>query len=246
MEKKLFEEIPELPLGALVQKNCPWSDFLPGTISFCEERLCALVVEPANTWSNIGYLIVGIIIALHARKKYGSFLHFFSITPIYLFFGSSLFHATGTFWGEVLDVSAMFLLSLAMLTINLKRYYKFDLKRTYLLFISGFALSVILLLLIKPIGIPLFALQILTALGLELLLFKKSSAQAPSYKHFRWALGFFAIAFFFWILDITKIVCVPTNHYFTGHSAWHLLNAFTIYYLYRFYDPLLSESPTRE
>lgn len=218
--------------------SCPWSSYLPGTISFCEERLCAWVVEPANTWSNIGYLIVGLLIARHAHKQSNSYFHFFSITSVYLFFGSSLFHATGTFWGEFLDVSAMFLLSLAMLSINIKRWKNLSLQTTYKIFGVGFVTSVGLLLWIKPIGIPLFAAQIISALVLEYYLYR-SGSKAGNYRRFWQALGFFALAFFCWILDISRIACIPHNHYFTGHSAWHLLNAFTIYYLYLFYDPLL-------
>lgn len=223
-------------------QNCPWSQFLPGTVSFCEERLCALIVEPANTWSNIGYLIVGIIIALHSKKHSKSSFHFFSVTSVYLFIGSSLFHATGTFWGEVLDLSAMFMLSLAMLTINLKRWFHLKLRLTYAVFLLSFVASVILLLIFKPIGILLFSAQVIVALSLELLLWKRQIMPQAKYKTLLKAFTFFGIAFFFWILDISKIMCIPTNHYFTGHSAWHLLNAATIYYLYLFYEPLIKDS----
>lgn len=230
-----------MPVLNPLSPECPWSQFLPGTVQFCEERLCAWVAEPANTWSNIGYLIAGLMVASSAKRKTGSPIHFFSLAAIYLFIGSSLFHATGTFWGEVLDVSAMFLLSLAALSINLKRFFEWQMRTAYLAFLLSFAASVVLLLIIKPIGIPLFALQVNLALILEIRLWMRDRSRNNDFRNLRIGLGFFALAFFFWSLDISGIVCLPTNHIFTGHSAWHLLNSITIYYLYMHYDVYLQK-----
>ncbi len=38
---------------------CPYADWAPGSVAFCEERLCAWIVEPSNTASSLAYLIVG-------------------------------------------------------------------------------------------------------------------------------------------------------------------------------------------
>ena len=40
---------------------CPWSDYAPATIAFCERRLCAWIVEPSNAWSNVAYVLVGLL-----------------------------------------------------------------------------------------------------------------------------------------------------------------------------------------
>ena len=35
--------------------GCPWSGFTPPNVDWCEEELCAWVVNPADTWSNLAY-----------------------------------------------------------------------------------------------------------------------------------------------------------------------------------------------
>jgi hypothetical protein len=41
-------------------ETCPWSSLDPGTVHFCEERLCAWVVEPSNAWSSMAYVVIGV------------------------------------------------------------------------------------------------------------------------------------------------------------------------------------------
>ena len=36
-----------------------------------------------------------------------------------------------------------------------------------------------------------------------------------------WLGATFAVALGVWTLDLTGVVCRPSNHVFTGHSAWH-------------------------
>lgn len=36
---------------------CPWEQYEKDPFPFCEEHLCQLVGQPANTWSNIGYFV---------------------------------------------------------------------------------------------------------------------------------------------------------------------------------------------
>lgn len=210
--------------------SCPWSGFEQRTVSFCEAPLCGYIVEPANSWSNIGYLIVAFLI-LRREKK----LNFFAITSAYLFFGSTAFHSTGTFFGEVLDLSAMFLISGTLLTLNAQRVFGFDTKKSQLFFWSLFLVSIALLMVFKPLGIAIFSVQSALYVLSEIKL-SKHKPENFSYSLFKTGIAIFAAAFTFWVLDITKILCDPHNHIFTGHSAWHLLTAGAIYYFYRFYS----------
>lgn len=208
--------------------SCPWHQFEQRTVSFCEAPLCGYIVEPANSWSNIGYLIVAILIFRREKK-----LNFFAVTSAYLAFGSTAFHATGTFFGEVLDLSAMFLISGTLLTLNAQKLLGFDNKKSQIFFWSLFAFSIALLLTFKPLGIAIFSVQSAIYVLSEIKLASKRPENF-SYKYFKIALSAFAAAFFFWVLDITKILCDPHNHIFTGHSAWHLLSAVAIYNFYKF------------
>ena len=224
--------------------NCPWSHLEPGSISFCEERMCAWIVEPSNTWSNLAYLLVGLYIIYIRNQQEKKPISYFAIVSIYLFFGSSAFHATGTFIGEVLDLSAMMLLSLAMLSINLRRHLNWSEKKSYQFFALCFFLSIAALFIRKDSGIPIFTIQLMAACYLEFTIYKRLKLPQSDYRAFITALILFGIAFFFWVLDITKILCNPSNHILTGHAVWHIVNGITIYYLYKHYEKFLDSKNT--
>lgn len=111
--------------------DCPWSAYVPqiDTYPVCEERLCAWIVEPANTWTNIGYLIVAILI-WHAKGFPLEPQRLFFRGTLFLFIASTVFHATGTHLGKLADVSAMFVLSAGFLSLALKRTLGFSNQRT--------------------------------------------------------------------------------------------------------------------
>ncbi len=39
-----------------------------------------------------------------------------------------------------------------------------------------------------------------------------------------------------WCLDSSGVVCNPQNHIFNGHAAWHLLDALSFWFLFRYYE----------
>lgn len=39
---------------------CPWDQFESTTIHFCEERVCAYVVQPANSYSCFAFVFAGL------------------------------------------------------------------------------------------------------------------------------------------------------------------------------------------
>ena len=81
---------------------CPWDNWDPGTVQFCEERLCAWIAEPSNAWSSLAYVIIGLI-TLWAWRKGPSIGIAVSVANIMIGIGSFFFHASGMFAGEVVD-----------------------------------------------------------------------------------------------------------------------------------------------
>lgn len=142
--------------------SCPWSGLEPATISFCEERLCAWVVEPANTWSNLAYIFVGIYLLWRQRHDLKSSLTAFGVTSVLVGIGSDL-HGTGTRLGEILDVSAMFLISGLFVAFAAKRLWSLSDKRTISLYVVLCALSIVWLIVSRSSGIWLFAAEITVA-----------------------------------------------------------------------------------
>jgi hypothetical protein len=220
---------------------CPWSDWSPATIAFCEERLCSFVVEPANTWSNIGYLLIGIyLLRISSRQNR---LWTIGITSCLVGIGSSLFHCTATFAGEFIDVSAMYFISAQMIVFNLYRWRRLTLATAWTVYLFLVIGSSAALLTWRPMGIAIFVGHIVALGVLELSLIYFEKGQGYQRKDLRRIIFFFAIAFFAWVLDRRKILCDPHNHFFNGHAAWHLLNSFCLYYFWAYHRQFIGATP---
>lgn len=224
---------------------CPWDGYEPATSHFCEEELCAWIEQPANTWSNLAYVLVGVllvVLALRARRKSLALIGAIEIT---VGVGSFLFHASSTRLFEVVDVGAMYLFSLYALLFNAKRLVEATgrtVSRSTLaaLYVAAASVSVATVALLEAwVGVVLFSLQAVVAGLIELRLFRRHP-DGVSRRPLIWLLVLFAIAWGAWWLDITGVVCDPSRHSVTGHAVWHLTNAWCFYFLYRFYAQLPS------
>lgn len=73
-----------------------------------EGRAIKVPIEPVDTWTNIAYLIIALLpYAQRVQVSYTSIT--FSIITLTLGLGSGLFHAGGTAWGRIADMSGIFL-----------------------------------------------------------------------------------------------------------------------------------------
>jgi hypothetical protein len=224
-------------------ENCPWQGFQPATIKFCEEELCSWITQPANTWSNIGFVIAGIIIYRQAKTLNQSGLKLIAISSVLVGFGSGMFHASSTFLFELFDLLGMFMISGILLCFNLQRLTGISNRLNTAIYIVLNAASVGLMLIWNESGIATFAIQIAIALTFEILLHIRRDE--VNYRHFIHMTLAFAFSFGFWGLDISKTWCDPKNHIITGHAVWHILNAFAIYFIFKFYTQFSSTKKGR-
>lgn len=208
--------------------TCPWSDWAPGTVSFCEARLCAVVREPANAWSAVAYGLG----ALWMLRRPGQPLPAI-LAQVLIGLGSFFFHASGTFAGELVDQTGMYLLSCLLLAYALGERLGLDTARILRLYLGAVVASVALNLWIRPIGIPLFGVELAVGLGLQLRLGGRPAP--PRYRDLYIGLLVFAISLVAWVGDISRVVCDPDQHLFNGHALWHVLNAVSITWLGSFY-----------
>jgi len=152
--------------------SCPWSEFTPDPFPFCEEQLCALVGQPANTWSNIGYLLVAVLIMRNPRfycdKKY------LASVCLALAIGSTLFHMSGSLWAKVLDVGSMLLLSSLTLSFTLRNRFSLSTTRTVMAF-TFLCLSSFPFIAVGKWGGIIFLIHCAVCIGLELFNFRQSS-----------------------------------------------------------------------
>jgi hypothetical protein len=222
--------------------TCFWDSLDPAVVHFCEEELCAVIEQPANTWSNLAYIFVGILVARLAIKEGHKHLSFIGVVAAVIGVGSFFFHMSSTHLGEIVDLGAMFFFSAYVLVINFRRYVhreygpwsKKELMAYLALALSG---CLVTYLFKGWVGTVYFAVQATIAGSLEVrtLRFRQENV---SYKPMLGLLFAFGLAWTLWWFDQLGIGCNPTNHLIQGHAGWHLSNAFVFYFLYRFYAQL--------
>ena len=98
-----------------------WSGFTPPNVDWCEQELCAWVTNPANTWSNVAYLVVGIWIWRRARRSGRPELQLFGPATVAVGVFSGIYHASYTWALQLFDFVGMFLFCFLVLTSNALR-----------------------------------------------------------------------------------------------------------------------------
>jgi hypothetical protein len=225
-----------------LQPGCPWyevSEVLLPNIKWCEANLCSWIVNPANTWSNLAYLIVafwvwyGIKLPKSRERTWlGTGLFVIGVT-------SFAHHAAYNFFTQVLDFIGMYYFFAYILFSNLVRLGTLPAEKL----VKYWAWSVFGLTLLT-VGayfedIPFQAfVPLLGVLGFlqELKMFYSNDPRlkenaAPNLKLLFWAIGFIAAAATCSALDAKRIWCDPNNHLIQGHAAWHVLSAIGIGFL---------------
>jgi hypothetical protein len=207
--------------------SCPWSAYAPASIAFCEARECAWVVEPSNAWSNLAYVLCGLVI-LGGLARRSAPLRLIGVAAIAIGLGSFAFHGTGTRVGELIDVSAMYLLSCLALVFAARRLWSLSGGALLLLYLVLVGSSVLVMIVSGSNGIFMFAGQITVAVLTELYLYMKRPRWA-SYGAQQAMIASFTLAFAIWNADKWDLLCRPDNHFITGHAVWHVLTAVAIY-----------------
>jgi len=221
--------------------TCPWDSLTPAAMHFCENELCALIEQPANTWSNLAYVLVGVWILRLAARAGRSDLRMIGWIEIGLGLGSMVFHGTSSHLGAILDMGGMYVFVAYVLVFNLQRLLRaggtegLSQHAQTLLFLGISLVSTAsVVLLADDIGIWVFAIEAVLAGHLEVQILRKHRDPSIQYRPLVHLLVAFALAWTFWWLDWLKIICDPDNHILQGHAIWHVLNSTCFYFLYRF------------
>lgn len=214
---------------------------------FCEAARDALVRQPANTFSNLGFVVAGLAIAWHASgpgnvgSRLAAYRHLPTVMACIVVFlgpGSAAMHATQSALGGRLDMLSMYLVASLALAYATMRFWR----RGSGLFAATFTGGVLFCELIGELGgsVPVvntagntvFGALLLTAVGLEVAIMRRGetrSTRAYAYA----SLGSLVTAFVIW--NATRDwLCAPYSP-IQGHAIWHLLDAAAAYLLYRYY-----------
>ena len=169
----------------LEYNQCPWDQFAPSTIYFCEGPTCTWISHPAEAVSSFMFCFTGIWLIYDALKRNAPSFTLFGISSIFIGIFSFVFHATMTFWGEILDLGSMYFFVATCLSISFKRYWpQITLPQVYAitLFISLF--SLLLLAFYKPLGPWTFGVMITSAVALEIFMRKTNRVKgAVDYRY---------------------------------------------------------------
>ncbi len=211
--------------------------FTPATVTFCEARLHGWIAEPANTWSSLGYIVIGIWLFVRRGAGVRLPLGTVALAEIGIGIGSLALHGTGTFVGEVLDLAGMFMLSACIFGLSVGRLLRLGERGMVTLWACALIVPFGILWLVHGSGIVSFATILVTGFVAEIALYRRD--HTPGFQRFLQMLALLIGAFVVWTLDVTHVVCDPDNHVLGGHAIWHLMCAWSIERLYTFYQESL-------
>jgi len=215
--------------------SCPWTDWRPTRFFFCEEPLCQWIQQPANTISNLFYLVAAILIWLRWKTTHPKIAKQLVFNLILIFLGSFLLHSSMTFVGEVADMGAMFFLLSTMIVWNLDRFYGRALGSLGLLFWLLGSIPILFFATFDVDGNLLMLGASVVVFVLELGLLQRRKEKIS----YRWALAVvvtFLVAVPIWWFEATNTWCTPHSHGVTGHVIWHILTAISVLFIAEFYS----------
>ena len=232
----------------------------PGTIGvagmdFCEASRAGIIKQPANTLSNLGFMIAGLLIGWAAsRDDAGNhpdwqgnpmrrtvfYPTFYAAVAMFLGPGSMALHASTTWWGGKVDVFSMFMWISFPIAYGIARLRQWSVRGFLFLYVPlVIALGAYLLVDRYP-GRQMFGILIGVFVAIEVAIFRSFPDNRIRRLWLGAAAAMFGLAFAIWIPSRTGAAwCNPTS-WLQGHAAWHLLDAGAVGAIFMFYR---SEQP---
>jgi hypothetical protein len=241
----LLTGLSALAVLALLSALGPnWAVYAPATCTathcFCElPRTGALVLQPADSWSSYGYVLIGFLMIILAGGRDGASAmppiaaRTLGLTAIVVGLGSVLMHATLTLWGQFLDVLGMYLIGSFLLVRALARWRRIPDGRAIMLYVALCACLVAVLIMLPEVRRWLFALLLNLAILVELV-FARPLRPGVRVGLYLGGILATAVAFAIWILDQQGVVCAPRS-LLQGHAAWHVLGALSLWLSFSYY-----------
>lgn len=225
--------------------------------TFCEfNNLGSALVQTANTWSNLGFLFVGLVLVFMGIKdtnfkhknqanlllKYPMFSIVMGASILYLFIGSFFYHASVTSFFQMIDQTGMYAIILSFMayhafrifpTLTVKR--KGEISSHKIIFYVFLLINSLFIAFLWKINVNiLFPVMFLVYLIMTLVYNKRNNIRKISVKILVYSLYFLMFSTAFWILDRQDVLCNPTS-VFQGHALWHILNAIALLLVYLHY-----------
>jgi hypothetical protein len=157
----------------------------------------------------------------------------YGVVTILIGIGSTFYHMSLAFAGQVVDVLSMYLLTSFMLLYNLSRTRRMGNGA----FVGWYLLLNVLLGFIS-IRVPvlrryIFVVLLVAVLTSELIVRRKRRPRMNE-AFLVAAIASLLMACSAWILDVSRVVCAPDS-WLQGHAMWHVLMAAVIGWMYLYY-----------
>ncbi|MCT4642845.1 MAG: ceramidase [Bacteriovoracaceae bacterium] len=225
-----------------IKKGCPHYEaqqkFGPPNVNWCEPTQCSLINEPANTWSNLAFIIPGIFIFLLSKTLKNKLHMTLGISIIVMGAFSFIYHATNNFATQFLDFFGMYAFTGTLISINLYRLSstlnKYRASTYIIIYLLNIALFFVFHYWILSIQFSVI-LNVLVALTLEIINFIKNQDKTIKYTNLFLLVLFMAVAQTFSLLDHKRIWCEPDNIILHGHALWHFFAGIASWFSYKYY-----------
>lgn len=208
---------------------------------FCEAARDGWVRQPANTFSNLGFVVAGLTVAWHAgRVRLGGMAAAYACLVVVLGPASAAMHATQSAAGGQLDLLSMYLVASFAAGYALMRLAgqgRLFLAQVFSLFVAACELVGLWpgqVPVVRYAGNLAFAALLLTAVVVEVVLWRRAAGAGRPRTDLRWGAGAFgALVVAFAIWNLTRSTWCDPRSLVQGHAGWHLLDALAAYLLYR-------------
>ena len=224
---------------------------------FCEaNHMDEAIRQPANTWSNLGYLAVGLFaltLGIHDYKnkarrdsenflvRYPLFSVMYALSCFYLFIGSFMYHASLTAFFQKLDQTGLYSVIAMILVLNLYKIFPYFSHRGSKRDSHKWAKVLVIVLNIAffnwlwRININALVPGLLLMVIITGMYYTMAVSRTAYFTKYMYA----AILILFaagsvWILDRQRVVCEPDS-LLQGHAVWHILTAVSIFFVYLYY-----------
>ncbi|MBL8634135.1 MAG: ceramidase domain-containing protein [Myxococcales bacterium] len=223
--------------------GCFWHSYAESfgapNVKWCEETLCQFVSEPANSWSNLGYLIAALavgIVSLRRRDRPSLTL----LSPVLFVLGSMslLYHLSNFYGSQILDFVGMFGLVGWVVGMNLMRASKLA-ERHLLRFVIVLVVALTAVMqVMRALGLKYQLLIVLATLLISLSELLIRHHRRVLYRYFALSNLLLVIALGFSLSDVTRRFCDPQQHgwFSQGHALWHWISSLAMWTIFLHYS----------
>jgi len=214
---------------------------LEGGQCFCERDRGGWIRQPANTLSNLGFVAVGLGIALHLARERRAGRHprpgnpmtetrfhpaFYATVTALLGPGSMALHASLRWWGSVLDLVSMNLFIALLFGLGVHRLLCARRGRglsplAFAGLFVGLNLALLAVKLVHGYGSGAFGLVAVACLGVELRLRREPAVRGDP-RPLAAAVVVFGASFAVWLMSHNGGLLCDPDSWLQGHGLWHL------------------------